>query len=105
MGIMAASSQEIIAFLLGLPQFRFAALRAEGDRLILVYENRDLAEITVAPSPREREAAAAEALNALIHRGLYHSPLASRPPGEAVNAAHQLVELWDALSFAIARAG
>lgn len=102
---MPASPEEIIAFLLGLPQFPFATLTAEDTRLVLVYEGRRLAEIDVTPSPRTVAAAAIDTLNHLIHRGLYLSDLGSRPPGEAVNSAHQLVELWDALSFAVARSG
>lgn len=98
-----ASAADIVALITTLPPVAFAQVTPRGeDGLTLVYEGRDLASVTVAATDQPAPWAANQVVNLLAHRAVFASSLAELPPAEAVNAAHQVIEWWDAMVCAIA---
>lgn len=98
-----ASAAETIALITGLPPVAFARVMPTGaDGLTLIYEGRALADITVAATDQPAPWSANQVINLLAHRAVFASSLAELPAAEAVNAAHQVIEWWDAMVCAIA---
>ena len=100
---MAAAS-DIMALVLSVPAVPFARLTAEGSELRLSYEGRPMASVEITATDRPTAWSATQVINELAYQALFRSGIHALPPGEAVNAAHQLVEWWDAGICAIGRA-
>ena len=98
-----AQVPDIIALILAVPSVPFASLTADGSDLCLSYEGRPMANLEITATDRPTAWSATQAVNELAYQALFRSGLHSLPPGEAVNAAHQLVEWWDASICAIGR--
>ncbi|OAN47982.1 hypothetical protein A6A04_04265 [Paramagnetospirillum marisnigri] len=98
-----ASAAEIIAVIRSLPSVPFARLEVDDTEVSLVYEGRALARVGVASTDRPTLWSANQMLNDLAHQALFQSDIKTLAPAEAVNAAHQVLEWWDAVVCAIAR--
>lgn len=98
-----AEPAEIIGLLMGLPPVPFARLEAEGTTLSLTYEGRVMTSLDITPTDRPASWAVTQIVNDLAHGALFRSGIDALPAGEAVNAAHQVVEWWDAALCALAR--
>jgi hypothetical protein len=95
---------EIVTLLLRrVPKVPFAELGAEGNVLTLSYEGRVLTTLEVTATERPASWAVTRIVNDLAHGALFRSGIQDLPPGESLNAAHQVVEWWDAALCALGR--